>query len=186
MVDGQPLAVEVCGKQRPVQLPSADQRDGAALQGHDAHDRTAVAALTERGVPALGVDIAYAAVWLTRRQGGPALRRSVFDRVPGEGRWPTALLMDGNVGIGGDPVQLLHRIRQLLAPSGRLIVEAHPDAHADGRAPVRFQWPGSLAGAPFPWAEIGLHALRRDADRAGYIVDEVWSVGGRSFAVLRP
>ena len=46
------------------------------------------------------------------RLGGPALRRSVFDPLPGEGRWGTALLLDGNIGIGGDP-------RALLAPDWR-------------------------------------------------------------------
>ena len=41
------------------------------------------------------------------RRGGAALRRDVFAPLPGEGRWYTALLADGNVGIGGDPVALL-------------------------------------------------------------------------------
>ena len=40
---------------------------------------------------------------------GPA--RDVFDPLPGEGRWETALLADGNIGIGGDPVALLRRLR---------------------------------------------------------------------------
>ena len=41
--------------------------------------------------------------------GGPALVRSVFETLPGEGRWDTVLLMDGNIGIGGDPAALLGR-----------------------------------------------------------------------------
>src|ERR1700676_4536689 len=56
-----------------------------------------VAALGGRGIPALGVDPAPAAVALTRRRGAPALQRSVFDRLPGEGRWGTVLLLDGNI-----------------------------------------------------------------------------------------
>jgi len=43
------------------------------------------------------------------------VRRSVFDALPAEGRWHTALLADGNVGIGGDPIRLLSRLRGLIA-----------------------------------------------------------------------
>jgi SAM-dependent methyltransferase len=66
-------------------------------------------ALTERGIPALGVDISRAAVARARRAGAPALRRSVFDPLPGHGRWATVLLADGNIGIGGRPARLLQR-----------------------------------------------------------------------------
>ena len=57
-----------------------------------------------------------------RRSGRPATRgvaallRDVFDPVPGEGRWETALLADGNIGIGGDPVALLERVRHAGRP----------------------------------------------------------------------
>ncbi len=69
-----------------------------------------VTSLSRRGMAALGVDIAETAVALTRGQGMPALLRSVFHDLPGEGRWPTALLIDGNIGIGGDPLRLLNRV----------------------------------------------------------------------------
>jgi len=141
-----------------------------------------VLALARRGQAALGVDITAAAVRLTRGHGVPALHRDVFDRTPGEGRWPTALLMDGNIGIGGDPVRLLGRARALLRTGGQLLVEVHPGPDVDRRGHVRFVPHGPL----FPWAEVGWPALRRDADRAGYSVGDVWSVAGRSFAVLRP
>ena len=86
-----------------------------------------VSALTERGVAALGVDIAETAVALARGAGHRRrCVRSVFSDLPGEGRWPTVLLMDGNIGIGGDPARLLRRVARLLAPGGRLIVET-PD-----------------------------------------------------------
>jgi SAM-dependent methyltransferase len=145
-----------------------------------------VLALAERGHAALGLDIAGTAVQMTRRRGAPALRRDVFGRAPGEGRWPTVLLMDGNLGIGGDPVRLLRRLRTLLASSGQLLVEAHPDPATDRRSTVRFSGTGGVLGPSFPWVEIGLDALGRDAEQAGYCVGEVWSVGGRSFARLRP
>ncbi|GAA3027180.1 hypothetical protein GCM10020229_43190 [Kitasatospora albolonga] len=64
-----------------------------------------VAELLATGVPALGVDLTEAAVTRTRGLGGSALCRSVFDRLPGEGRWGAVLLADGNLGIGGDHVR---------------------------------------------------------------------------------
>src|SRR5246500_3591227 len=73
-------------------------------------------ALTERGIPALGVDISQAAVAQVRRAGAPALHRSVFDPLPAQGRWATVLLADGNIGIGGVPARLLRRCAELAAP----------------------------------------------------------------------
>ncbi|WP_234316811.1 class I SAM-dependent methyltransferase, partial [Streptomyces sp. NRRL S-15] len=49
-----------------------------------------VAALAARGHRALGIDVSEAAVGHTQRIGGSALRRSVFEPLPGEGRWGTA------------------------------------------------------------------------------------------------
>ena len=140
-----------------------------------------VLALAERGQAALGVDITGSAVQLTRRHGAPALHRDVFARTPGEGRWPTALLMDGNIGIGGDPARLLRRVRGLLRTDGRLLVEVHPRPDADDRRRVRFR----ARGPAFPWAEIGLATLEREAVPAGYAIGDVWSVDGRSFVLLR-
>ena len=76
------------------------------------------AALQERGVPALGTDVSPVAVRLTRAAGAMAVRRDVFERQPGEGRWRHALLADGNIGIGGDPVRLLRRVRSVLGGAG--------------------------------------------------------------------
>lgn len=65
--------------------------------------------LAERGHVVLGIDIVHEAVRLTRGRGVAALVRNVFEAIPGEGRWNSALLADGNVGIGGDPEALLSR-----------------------------------------------------------------------------
>lgn len=62
------------------------------------------AALSETGVSAVGIDVSAEAVKLARQRGAIALRRDVFSCVPGQGRWPSLLLADGNIGIGGDPV----------------------------------------------------------------------------------
>ncbi|MGW7406106.1 class I SAM-dependent DNA methyltransferase [Streptomyces sp. NPDC054833] len=142
-----------------------------------------VAALAAHGVPALGVDISPAAIARTRRHGGVALRRSVFDRLPREGRWGTALLMDGNVGIGGDPVALLVRMRGLVRPGGRLLVEAAGD-DVDERLTVRVEDAHGRHGRPFAWARVGTTALLDAADASGWALTGRWTVAGRPFVEL--
>ncbi|MGW5637243.1 methyltransferase domain-containing protein [Streptomyces sp. NPDC003832] len=144
-----------------------------------------VAALAHRARPVLGVDVSAAAVARTLGLGGQALRRSVFEPLPGEGRWGTALLIDGNVGIGGDPAALLARMAELLCPGGLLIVETVPGLDLDERAVVHVTDARGAAGAPFPWARLGTPALLRHAERAGWREAAQWAVGGRSFAALR-
>ena len=74
-------------------------------------------------MPALGVDQSATAVALARRSGAPALRRDVFDPLPGTGRWHTVLLADGNVGLGGDPWRILRRAGELLRNGGCCVAE---------------------------------------------------------------
>ena len=143
-----------------------------------------VAELNARGVAALGVDIAETAVALNRRQGMPALLRSVFATLPGEGRWPAVLLLDGNIGIDGDPRRLLDRIAGLLAPGGRVIVEAHPDRELHELLQVWITDHGWPVGPPLDWAHVGLGALTSYAAAAGYSFDETWVADGRPFVSL--
>ncbi|MET8945822.1 class I SAM-dependent methyltransferase [Streptomyces sp. NPDC004542] len=143
-----------------------------------------VAALALLGVPALGVDVSPAAVARTRRQGGAAVCRSAYDRLPGEGRWSTALLMDGNVGIGGDPVALLGRMRELVVPGGCLLAEAAPQ-DVDERFTARIEDARGRYGRPFPWARLGPTALLYAADTVGWVLTGRWTVDGRPFVELR-
>lgn len=144
-----------------------------------------VAALGRQGRRVLGIDVSEAAVTRTVRVGGQALRRSVFDPLPGEGRWGTALLIDGNVGIGGDPAVLLARMAQLLAQGGLLIAETVPDLDLDERVRVHVTDARGANGTVFPWARLGTPALLRHAERAGWCAVDQWTAGGRSFAALR-
>ncbi|MFJ6391950.1 class I SAM-dependent methyltransferase [Streptomyces sp. NPDC091972] len=144
-----------------------------------------VAALGARGRRVLGIDVSEAAVARTVALGGQALRRSVFEPLPGEGRWGTALLIDGNVGIGGDPRALLDRTAQLLAPAGLLIVETVTDPDLDERVQVHVTDARGAAGSPFPWARLGTAALLRHADRSRWAPVDQWTAGGRSFVALR-
>jgi SAM-dependent methyltransferase len=142
-----------------------------------------VRALAERGIAALGVDLAPAAVMFSRQRGAVALRRSVFAPVPGEGRWPTALLIDGNVGIGGDVMRLLRRMAGVLAHSGRLLVETDPHGR-DEALTVRFRAHGRALGEPVPWARASLRTLHAGSAHAGLRAGETWSADGRIFTVL--
>jgi SAM-dependent methyltransferase len=82
-----------------------------------------VASLARGGTVALGVDPAPGAVSLANQHGFPVLQRSVFGPLPGEGRWRSVLLLDGNIGIGGDPMRLLSRCRTLMHRAGRVVDE---------------------------------------------------------------
>lgn len=143
-----------------------------------------VRSLAERGISALGVDVAPTAIGLSRQRGAAALQRSVFQRIPGEGRWATALLLDGNLGIGGDVDRLLRRSVELLAERGRVIVEAHPDPSTEQFLEVRFRRSGRTVGPPFPWAVVGADVLIRRAEPAGLYSVGSWSAAGRSFVEL--
>jgi SAM-dependent methyltransferase len=117
---------------------------------------------------ALGIDVSADAVARARADGIPALERSIFDRVPLEGQWFTVLLMDGNIGIGGDPVALMVRCRELLAPGGVLVVEAHSDATLDVRSTFTVTDDHGNESDPFPWARVGWHVASDLALAAGF------------------
>ncbi|MEE1797553.1 class I SAM-dependent methyltransferase [Streptomyces sp. JV176] len=149
-----------------------------------------VTALTARRSTALGIDVSPAAVARTVHTGGSALIGSVFEPLPREGSWDTGLLLDGNIGIGGDPVALLTRATHILSPSASLIVET-AGADRDGAEDLdeRFQAQvdnGSGASGPaFTWARLGAEALTRYGRITRWTPKEQWTTGGRSFVVLR-
>lgn len=137
-------------------------------------------ALTERGIPALGVDISRVAIARVREAGAPALHRSVFDPLPGQGRWATVLLADGNIGIGGSPARLLNRCAQLLAPDGQILIEAEP-GNVDEQLTGWLEHPDGRRGPVFPWARLGTPALLSAVAEAGLQVIGQWRAGDRAF-----
>ncbi len=139
------------------------------------------AALLERGVPALGTDVSPVAVRLAHGAGAIAVRRDVFERQPGEGRWRHVLLADGNIGIGGDPVRLLRRVRELLRRGGSALVELDPPGGGLRHGPVRVTT-GSAGGGWFPWAWVGTDAIAEVAGEAGLSIGWVRAAGDRWFA----
>jgi SAM-dependent methyltransferase len=138
------------------------------------------AALTERGIPALGVDISRAAVAQARQAGAAALHRSVFDPLPGLGRWKTVLLADGNIGIGGQPARLLYRCAQLLAPDGQVLIEAET-SDVDEQLTAWLEHPDGRRGPVFPWAVMGTVALLQAATDIGLQVTSQWRHADRAF-----
>lgn len=143
-----------------------------------------VRALSELGVPALGVDSSVVAVGLTAGQGAAVLHRAVQAPLPAEGRWQTVLLMDGNIGIGGDVASLLRRCRELVHPDGTVIAEVDPDAEVDATTTLAvFDDAGGWSGS-VPWARTGAVACAAYAAAAGLEVAEEWSAAGRAFLAL--
>jgi len=143
------------------------------------------AELGRRGVPCLGIDVSRDAVRRARDRGAVALRRAVEQALPGEGRWGTVLLADGNVGIGGDPRALLERCAALVRPGGLVLVETDADRAVYDLSPVVLRAADGRHSRAMPWARIGADALRAVAADAGLSAAEEWTAAGRTVVVLR-
>jgi SAM-dependent methyltransferase len=141
-------------------------------------------ALAARGVFALGVDLSPVAVELAVGGGARAIVGDIFDELPGGGAWRTALLLDGNIGIGGSPVRLLARVGALLADGGEVLVEVEPPDAASCCTQARIECDG-LVSSWFPWARVAAPAIAPIARTAGLRAGEAWPVAGRWFARLR-
>ncbi|WP_285726449.1 methyltransferase domain-containing protein [Psychromicrobium xiongbiense] len=147
-----------------------------------------VAAASALGLPALGLDSSTAAAARARARGACVLVQSVFDPLPDLLEGPHQrglLLLDGNIGIGGDPHRLFRRARALSAPGATLLVETDPVRHIATRYQATVHGPGGTMSEPFPWARLGLRALPQIAATAGWSMESSFSRRGREFAVLR-
>ena len=143
-----------------------------------------VRAAVDRGQRVLGVDVSPVAVELARAAGLPVAAGSVFEPVPHEGDWDVVLLLDGNIGIGGDPAALLGRCAEVMAADGSVVVETAVDASVDVVYLARVLDDLGSTSDAFPWAEVGASALPAHAARAGLGVAQAWSVDGRRFCRL--
>lgn len=142
-----------------------------------------VVALARKGVPALGIDVAPSAVKLARERGAAVLDRSVFGRVPGAGRWGSALLLDGNIGIGGDPGALLARVNRLLKNGGRAFVEVEGPAIAT--TVLRARLLSNDGVTPwFRWARVSVADIAQLSVCCNFRVMEIWQRQDRFFACL--
>jgi SAM-dependent methyltransferase len=140
-------------------------------------------ALEASGKAALGVDLSPEAVRLSRQRGGQAIEGCVFTDAPDAGEWQTILLLDGNVGIGGDPEMLLARVAALLAPGGTAIVEVAGPGEPTRRTRIRIECPG-VTSDWFPWAEVSSDGITLVAAAAGLHDQGRLARDGRVFAML--
>lgn len=140
-------------------------------------------ALHRRGVEATGVEVSKYAVAIARERAASVIHGSVFD-VPEEDPWNTALLLDGNVGIGGEPERLLGKLAQLLTAGGQVLVELEPPQIESRVLNIRLEGPGDVSEW-FPWAWVGIDSIDSIADAAGLRAVDRWSIEGRWFAQLR-
>ncbi|GAA2358547.1 methyltransferase type 12 [Catellatospora methionotrophica] len=141
------------------------------------------AALSRSGVPALGIDVSPAAVRLARARGAHAVVQDVFAPLADARDWRHALLADGNIGIGGDPVRLLARCRDLLAPGGTVFAEVEPPGTQGWRGRVALT-DADRTSEPFAWAVVGADDLGPLAAQAGLRLRETWTEEDRWFACL--
>jgi len=140
-------------------------------------------ALRRRGMAATGVEVSARAVQIARARGVGVIEGSIFD-VPRRTGWGTALLLDGNVGIGGDPERLLARVAGLLRSGGRALVELDPPRSETRMLRLRLEGPTDVSDW-IPWAWVGVDAIGPIAGVAGLALEDVWSTEHRWFARLR-
>jgi SAM-dependent methyltransferase len=139
--------------------------------------------LAELGGCVLGIDVVPEAIEQTQARGVVALHRNIFDEIPGEGRWETALLADGNIGIGGEPTRLLRRLYELLAPHGRVVLDLAPYGVGIRTSTLRLRTKHQ-SSQPFAWSVVGADAVGGLAHTAGFAVLATYEHAGRWFAVL--
>ncbi|WP_262285329.1 class I SAM-dependent methyltransferase [Micromonospora sp. MA102] len=140
-------------------------------------------ALTRAGLVTVGVDVSARAVALTRSLGVVSVQADLFDPLPAEGRWRHVVLLDGNIGIGGDPGRLLRRCRELLHADGTVLVELDPPGSGSWQGRVRVV-SGRYRGPSFGWARLDTRAVHETAAAAGLAVREVFQADDRWFAEL--
>jgi SAM-dependent methyltransferase len=143
-----------------------------------------VRAAMDLGLEVLGVDVSPTAIEIATEAGLHVLELSVFDALPTEGEWQTALLVDGNIGIGGDVRAMLRRCRELLSATGEIVVELNDDIDRDSTYTGTLVDANGRESARFPWAEIGLRPMIAIAHELGLSLARAWQLDGRSFCRL--
>ena len=117
------------------------------------------------------------------RGGAPALLSDVFEPLPWMGRWQTVLLVDGNVGLGGDPGRILGRAAELLRCGGRCVAEFEADAVGIRARWVRLESACDV-GPWFRWASVGVDSAATLAAQVGLTLTSVRLISGRVIASL--
>ncbi|RKR13738.1 class I SAM-dependent methyltransferase [Arthrobacter oryzae] len=145
-----------------------------------------LAAARTLGLAALGIDTSAGAVGLARDRGARALEQSIFAPVPQSGHWQSVILLDGNIGIGGNVGALLGRCRQLIALTGTLLVEVEADEHIDTAYSAVLEDQHGNRSEAFAWARTGTAGLVSRAQAGGWSVTAIRRFQGRVFCSLSP
>jgi SAM-dependent methyltransferase len=140
-----------------------------------------VLALARRGVDCMGIDVTPSAVRLARSRGATVIEASIFDPVPRAGIWATGLLLDGNIGIGGDPVALLIRVASVLGPRARILVELGSPGTSGGPELARVEH-DTFTGPWFGWTIVEAGGIEVITAKAGLKLERLWPAGDRWFA----
>ncbi len=124
---------------------------------------------------------------LRRRSAWPgspahAIVGSIFEEVPGSRQWGAALLLDGNIGIGGRPERLLRRSRTCSLPAGGSSSSLGRRRGATVRTRVRLETVRA-ASDWFDWAEVSAADADRLLGDAGLVVARRWHERDRWFVV---
>ncbi len=120
---------------------------------------------------------------LARGRGARAIVGSIFGEVPGGGSWRSALLLDGNIGIGGVPQRLLARIASLLSDGGELLVELAAPGAVTVCTQARIETARGQSSW-FDWASVSVTDVGAIASAAGFEIASRWERDGRWFARL--
>jgi SAM-dependent methyltransferase len=141
-----------------------------------------VVALMKRGVEASGVEVSGRATAIARDRKANVFHGSVFDLATPD-IWGTALLIDGNIGIGGEPRRLLARTAEMLRPGGFALVELEPPGFVTRVLKLRLEGPDDVSHW-FPWAWVGVDEIETLLEGTGMKLHETWSIGERWFAKI--
>ena len=114
----------------------------------------------------------------------PALLGDVFEPLPGIGRWQTVLLVDGNVGLGGDPLRSSWPRRRAAEPAADVVSPSStPETIGIQVRWVRLESAREV-GPWFRWASVGVDSAATLAAQVGLTVTSVRLIGGRVIATL--
>ena len=137
----------------------------------------AAAYLRQLEVPALGLDANAGLVALARSNGALCVHQNAFESVPFEGRWQQVLLLDGNIGIGGDPAKLLDRLRRILTPGGQALIEV--ERGGTSRQMIVREHVSGRIGEPFAWSTLTMRGLDELIAGTGWRCEYVHEIDDR-------
>lgn len=138
-----------------------------------------------QGIRAYGIDSSSQAAHRAQSRGAVVFHQSIFATVPGEGGYNSLLLLDGNIGIGGNPANLLQRLFDVAAPGATLFVETDPVMNNVAQYQAVLIDAAGRSSEVFDWARLGADALHRLGAEIGWHLVRCIEQGGRKISVLR-